>query len=1115
MPGGKNRNPHEMREIGWMRFNHFKKPGTWVFDNDSRRILVGKFKMDMRFVSVIVRDDQARLHIQKLQAWFRGCLGRKHAQRMRDAPRRLFIVGAPSGEVDGVYQIVRRIINGYPAWQHQIKPLYVFTSPSGRWFVGGTEAAALQFQCEDGMLAARRILEHAMPHDVPVGKWWHRDSQTARWSNIPQAHVLMHCVDVPDLVYVHGPERFRGEYRRLRRSDLRVDDEQQHLLDHSFDALQEVVWASINGLPAWRREKKFAEEQFLYSGLTSARWFLGESAEQKARFQSDSGLFRSKLPHRGLLPHKVRGTKPFFNRPFQGLDTKWMQWYDDGDIQIDGEVRLYSAILRIQRWVRHIFYIRAQQKFFMTMEIARKLREHMETASSECTSIAYLEEELFEDPAERSKFEEELKEARKLLEAQERLFRVQMRYLHFCEGLERRHEAAATKIQTHHRMMMAQRELKRRQEMPKNKPLEGMSMQEQVAVFELGWSESTWSPDKEVRDAQPLQRGWEWLTTEQQSAAQKLGFESSDFQPVTIEEGDTVDSNHPDSRGDKVFIRGIVFPTGAIIMTESRLALSLTIGSLRRQVSKRLHDRKVFLVKQADVPQEDELDVQHLASNRAADQLTMEKWGIKEGDTIVAFVHGVLKLYATAYPMLETCGGAIAALRSDGRVVTWGAWNRGGDSEDVATLLKGGVEEVFATSRAFLAKKVDGRLVAWGDARYGGDFSAVEEQLLRGGIRQVASTRGAFAVVTTERSLVAWGDARSGGDCTAAQRAAGKRVFQIYSNTGAFAARCWKGELVTWGNPSCGGDSSKHAKWLTEGIRKVWSGAYAFAAQNDKGHVFAWGDEDSGGDCSSVRDLLRPSRHTKEKDLPPAIRDVVSTEEAFAALRVDGSVIVWGNPKAGGSFTEFGQQFPPGALDSNVLKLVGNRQAFVAIKADGSIHSWGHPRDGGDSSAMRQRLASGVVSVHAAAQAFAAVKEDGTVVAWGDPASGGDLSLVSDELEKSHAVLPKISGNSAAFTAVVAWSGREEDDQGVVAWGDQRCGGDSTQAVCNIAGRVVGRERIKGDFVQVVETGRAFAALDLDGTVAAWGDPESGGDCEAVREALLKGVPQEIEPFRF
>ena len=56
----------------------------------------------------------------------------------------------------------------------------------------------------------------------------------------------------------------------------------------------------------------------------------------------------------------------------------------------------------------------------------------------------------------------------------------------------------------------------------------------------------------------------------------------------------------------------------------------------------------------------------------------------------------------------------------------------GGNSSSVASSLSSGVTEIFSTDRAFAAIKSDGRVVTWGQSNYGGDSSSVASSLSSG-----------------------------------------------------------------------------------------------------------------------------------------------------------------------------------------------------------------------------------------------------------------------------------------------------------------------------------------------------------------------------------------------
>ena len=71
---------------------------------------------------------------------------------------------------------------------------------------------------------------------------------------------------------------------------------------------------------------------------------------------------------------------------------------------------------------------------------------------------------------------------------------------------------------------------------------------------------------------------------------------------------------------------------------------------------------------------------------------------------------------------------------------------------------------------------------------------------------------------------------------------------------------------------------------------------------------------------------------------------------------------------------------------------VRNNQAFAALKNDGSVVTWGSSADGGDSSSVSDQINSGVVQLFSSNTAFAALKNDGSVVTWGKSEYGGDSS---------------------------------------------------------------------------------------------------------------------------
>jgi hypothetical protein len=63
--------------------------------------------------------------------------------------------------------------------------------------------------------------------------------------------------------------------------------------------------------------------------------------------------------------------------------------------------------------------------------------------------------------------------------------------------------------------------------------------------------------------------------------------------------------------------------------------------------------------------------------------------------------------------------------------------------------------------------------------------------------------------------------------------------------------------------------------------------------------------------------------------------------------------------------------------------------AFAALKTDRSLVIWGNTSSGGDASAVAGNLTSNVASVYSTFAAFAALKTDGSVFTWGISSYGG------------------------------------------------------------------------------------------------------------------------------
>ncbi len=292
----------------------------------------------------------------------------------------------------------------------------------------------------------------------------------------------------------------------------------------------------------------------------------------------------------------------------------------------------------------------------------------------------------------------------------------------------------------------------------------------------------------------------------------------------------------------------------------------------------------------------------------------------------------------------------------------------------------------------------------------------------------------------------------------------------------------------------------------------------SFAALKADGSVVAWGAADRGGDPTCVTNP-NACGAAPVGSLSSGVVDIFSSYGAYAALKQDGSLAVWGGSSYGGeiSCTIGGPTCHPvsqAALSSGVRTVSSTSSAFAATKTDGSVVTWGQTASGGDAActpasdctpAPVGSLSSGVAEVRGSSNAFAALKSDGTVVAWGDQTYGGNtLPHVGGALTNITAVVP----GSTAFAAI-------KQDGSVVTWGDPGGGGDFTCAlsgctpVPNSGSLAAGVTSISSTSASAgggQPTLGAFAALKDDGSVVTWGDTNSGGDSTRPVGGALTGV---------
>jgi ELWxxDGT repeat protein len=159
--------------------------------------------------------------------------------------------------------------------------------------------------------------------------------------------------------------------------------------------------------------------------------------------------------------------------------------------------------------------------------------------------------------------------------------------------------------------------------------------------------------------------------------------------------------------------------------------------------------------------------------------------------------------------------------------------------------------------------------------------------------------------------------------------------------------------------------------------------------------------------------------------LSSGIEQIFSTSQgAFAALKVDGSVVTWGggfDGAGGGDSSSVSAD-----LSSNVVHIFSTGYSFAALKSDGSVVTWGGwgMSDGGDSSSVSTDLSSGVTWVYSSTGAFAAIV---------GPIADADADGVADSDDQCPNTPPGTTVDSTGCST----SQSDSDGDGIVDSADQ------------------------------------------------------------------------------
>ena len=262
----------------------------------------------------------------------------------------------------------------------------------------------------------------------------------------------------------------------------------------------------------------------------------------------------------------------------------------------------------------------------------------------------------------------------------------------------------------------------------------------------------------------------------------------------------------------------------------------------------------------------------------------------------------------------------------------------------------------------------DGNVYTWGYTKITEtiDLKNIPEEVQNAKIVNVAAGYDHIVALDENGGVYVWGNRRLGQDMLpdklqmAAAYGKNLGIKQIEASNQFSAAVTEDGELFLWGN---GNQADIKVKKEYQGnIEKVALTARAYIALTKDGAVVYSGFQKDNA-------LVRIP-----DGLDSGVVDIAASSNAVAAVKEDGTVVVWGT-------CTNGEKNVP-AFESKPVELYGGRYHFTALMDDGEVISWGDNTHG-QASVPASFNDKEIVTVYAGFYQNYAVTVDGDVETWG------------------------------------------------------------------------------------------------------------------------------------
>ena len=247
----------------------------------------------------------------------------------------------------------------------------------------------------------------------------------------------------------------------------------------------------------------------------------------------------------------------------------------------------------------------------------------------------------------------------------------------------------------------------------------------------------------------------------------------------------------------------------------------------------------------------------------------------------------------------------------------------------------------------------DNKVSIWGNTvnnLTGIDYADVPEEVQEKGVAFVAAGSDHIMAITTDGKLYGWGSSNTGQFGYVTNEADPyiqmpeelitgtidvSQVQQLIAGYQCTALVMKDGTMTVWGNMNSQLSLKEMNKKYTEGIQKVaFSNYYALMLRQD-------GTVTGGQSLSFQMVSAESSTEGKIKNLKSFLKDkkaldIAATNNCYAIVLEDGSIVVWGA-------AEYGEKDVPAApAGEKYVKVVAGTRHFIAVTDKGTVVGWGH-----------------------------------------------------------------------------------------------------------------------------------------------------------------------------